>query len=218
MYRWAYVVHLHSIRFGTALLTFRAFCHCATLRAMPRQTPEEQIAALEQKRAQIQNRLSRLRSVESTKARKLDTRRKILAGACILALGERDADEAKRLRGLLDEFLKMDRERALFSLAPRPKPPAPSSDTTAPQTPSVEGWKPSKLGQGQWGAKLGGEQLAAIPESDQLPGTPIRVTDRHGEAWNTTIKAVVNRSDAEIVVTTTTGRPRPTSPDASGPS
>ena len=132
---------------------------------MPRQTPEEQISALEQKRARIQNRLSRLRAVESTKTRKLDTRRKILAGACILALCERDEKEAKRLRGLLNEFLKMDRERALFGLDPRSKPPAKSSDTTAPQTPPakssdttapqtppVEGWKPHKLGQGQWGA------------------------------------------------------------------
>ena len=119
---------------------------------MPRQTPEEQIAALEQKKAQILNKLSRLRSVESTKARKLDTRRKILAGACILALGERDADEAKRLRGLLDEFLQLNRDRVLFGLNPRSKPPAKSSDTTAPQTPPVEGWKPHKLGQGQWGA------------------------------------------------------------------
>ena len=197
---------------------------------MPRQTPEEQISVLEQKRARIQNRLSRLRAVESTKARKLDTRRKILAGACILALCERDEKEAKRLRVLLDEFLKMDRERALFGLAPRPKPPAPSSDTPAPpaaadddltpapQTPPIEGWKPRQISQGQWGAVLDGAQVPALPESDQLRGTPIRVTARRGEAWGTTIKAVVSRSDAEIVVTTTTGRPRPTSPDASGQS
>ena len=65
---------------------------------------------------------------------------------------------------------------------------------------------------------LDGEQVGALPESDQLPGTPIRVTDRRGGAWATTIKAVVSRSDAEIVVRTTTGRPRPTSPDASGQS
>ena len=206
---------------------FQGLLPCATLRAMPRQTPDEQIAALEQKRAQIQNRLSRLRSVESTKSRKLDTRRKILAGACILALGERDADEAKRLRGLLDEFLQLNRDRVLFGLARRPKPPAPSSDTPAPpddnltpdpQTPPVEGWKPHQLGQGQWGAVLDGEQVAALPESDQLPGTPIRVIDRRGDAWATTIKAVVSRSDVEIVVRTTTGRPRPMSPDASGQS
>ena len=106
---------------------YQGFLPCATLLAMPRQKPEEQIAALEQKKAQILNKLARLRAVESTKARKLDTRRKILAGACILALGERDANEAKRLRGLLDEFLKLDRDRVLFGLAPRPKPTAPSS-------------------------------------------------------------------------------------------
>ena len=105
--------------------------------------------------------------------------------------------------------------RVLFALAPRPKPPAPSSDTPAPQTPPVERWKPRQLGQGQWGAVLDGEQVAALPESDQLPGTPIRVTDLRGDAWTTTIKAVVSRSDAEILVRTTTGRPLPPSSDAS---
>ena len=120
----------------------------------------------------------------------------------------------------------MVRDRVLFGLAPRPKPQAPSSDTPDPpddnltpdpQTPPVEGWKPRQLGQGQWGAVLDGEQLVARPESDQLPGTPIRVTDRRGDAWATTIKAVVSRSDAEILVTTT-GRPRPPSSDRSGQS
>ena len=99
---------------------------------MPKQTPEERIAALEQKKAQILNRLARLRSVESTKTRKLDTRRKILAGACVLAEGERDTAAAKRLRAALDEFLKLDRDRVLFGLKPRPKPPAPSSGSSGP--------------------------------------------------------------------------------------
>ena len=43
--------------------------------------------------------------------------------------------------------------------------------------------------------------------SDQLRGTPIVVTDRRGDAWTTTLTAVVSRSDTEIVVTNT-GRPR----------
>ena len=98
---------------------------------MPRQKPEEQIAALEQKKAQILNRLARLRSVESTKTRKLDTRRKILAGACVLAIAENDQDAARRLRKSLDEFLKLDRDRVLFGLTPRPKPPAPGGGSVS---------------------------------------------------------------------------------------
>ena len=104
---------------------------------MPRQKPEEQIAALEQKKAQILNRLARLRSVESTKARKLDTRRKILAGACVLAIAENDQDAARRLRKSLDEFLKLDRDRVLFGLTPRPKPPAPGGGS--PEGPQQSG-------------------------------------------------------------------------------
>ena len=88
---------------------------------MPKQTPEERIDSLEQRKAQILNKLARLRSVESTKARKLDTRRKILAGACVLAIAEKDQDAGRRLRKSLDEFLKLDRDRLLFGLTPRPK-------------------------------------------------------------------------------------------------
>ena len=36
------------------------------------------------------------------------------------------------LRALLDEFLKLDRDRALFNLKPRPKLPAPSSGPSGP--------------------------------------------------------------------------------------
>ena len=75
-----------------------------------------------------------------------------------------------------------------------------------PQKPAVEGWTPRQLDQG-WGAVLEGEQVADLPESDQLPGTPIVVTDRRGDAWTTTLTDVVSRTDTEIVVTNT-GRPR----------
>ena len=65
---------------------------------------------------------------------------------------------------------------------------------------------PRQLVQG-WGAVLEGAQVADLPASDQLRGTPIVVTDRRGDAWTTTLTAVVSRSDTEIVVTNT-GRPR----------
>ena len=95
--------------------------------------------------------------------------------------------------------------------APAPDPPdAPAEPDDAlapdPQKPPVEGWTPRQLDQG-WGAVLEGERVADLPESDQLRGTPILVTDRRGDAWTTTLKDVVSRSDTEIVVTNT-GRPR----------
>ena len=58
-----------------------------------------------------------------------------------------------------------------------------------------------------WVAVLEGERVAQLPDSDQLPGTPIIVTDRRGDSWTATLKEVVSRSDTEIVVTNT-GRPR----------
>ena len=65
---------------------------------------------------------------------------------------------------------------------------------------------PRQLDQG-WGAVLEGAQVAQLSASDQLRGTPIVVTDRRGDAWTTTLTAVVSRTDTEIVVTNT-GRPR----------
>ena len=37
---------------------------------------------------------------------------------------------------------------------------------------------------------LAGELVAALPENDQLRGTPILVTDRRGDAWTTTLTDV----------------------------
>ena len=95
--------------------------------------------------------------------------------------------------------------------APAHEPPAapaePADDLVPdPQTPPLEGWTPRQLDQG-WGAVLEGAHVADLPASDQLRGTPIVVTDRRGDAWTTTLTAVVSRSDTEIVVTNT-GRPR----------
>ena len=56
-----------------------------------------------------------------------------------------------------------------------------------------------------WGAVLEGERVAALPESDQLRGTPILVTDRRGDTWTTTLDgaAAPSAKPTEIVVTNT---------------
>ena len=96
-----------------------------------------------------------------------------------------------------------------LTLASPAAPADPADDRTPdPQKALVEGWKPRQLDQGVWAAVLDGAEVVDLHENDHLPGTPIRITDRRGDTWITTIKTVVSRSDAEIVVTTT-GRPRP---------
>ena len=84
----------------------------------------EQIAELEKKKQQLANRIVRLRNMESAKQRKIDTRRKILAGAWILHRIDQDTDDRLRLMLMqgLDDFLQHPRDRALFDLAPKPKP------------------------------------------------------------------------------------------------
>ena len=88
------------------------------------------------------------------------------------------------------------------------EPPAEPVDELAPDPnkPPIAGWTPRQLDQG-WGAVLEGAHVADLPASDQLRGTSIVVTDRRGDAWTTTLTAVVSRSATEIVVTNT-GRPR----------
>ena len=109
-------------------------------------------------------------------------------------------------KALSDEFPDEELDEA-----PAPEPPAapaePDDDLKPdPQKAPIAGWTPRQLDQG-WGAVLEGERVAALPESDQLRGTPILVTDRRGDTWTTTLTDVVSRSDTEIVVTNT-GRPR----------
>ena len=176
----------------------------------PTRQPEQRLEELEQRKAQILNKIARLRNVESAKARKRDTRRKILAGSWVLAEVETDPALSQRLRKGLDTFLERDGDREVWDLTPRPKPSdaAEPADELAPDPnkPPLAGWTPRELDQG-WGAVLEGAQVADLPASDQLRGTPILVTDRRGDAWTTTLTAVVSRSNTEIVVTNT-GRPR----------
>ena len=83
--------------------------------------------------------------------------------------------------------------------------PSVAAEDTAQMTP-IPGWKPRKLNSGEWGAALEGEMVAELPDDNQLPGTPIVVTDKRGESWTTTLTEVVDRTDTTIVVKNA-GRP-----------
>ena len=115
------------------------------------------------------------------------------------------------LRRLVQQGLKQEFPDVETDDAPEPGPPESPAETDDAMEPDprklpVEGWKPRQLDRG-WGAVLEGERVAELPDSDQLRGTTIIVTDRRGDSWTSTLKQVVSRSDTEIVVTNT-GRPR----------
>ena len=93
-------------------------------------TIEERIAALEtklkQEKAKKQQIEARKRAAESKAKRSIDTRRKILVGAAILAKVERGEWPQDKLLAMLDASLTRADDRALFDL-PTPKPEQPTT-------------------------------------------------------------------------------------------
>ena len=93
-------------------------------------TIEERIEALEiklkQEKAKKQQIEARKRAAESKAKRSIDTRRKILVGAAILAKVERGEWPQDKLLAMLDASLTRADDRALFDL-PAPKPEQPTT-------------------------------------------------------------------------------------------
>ena len=92
-----------------------------------RATIEEQIATLkapsDKKLAQLQARLKAQRAREREKQRKLDTRRKVIAGALALEhMGRNPDTEFTRIMAMMiEQYTIGDSERALFDLDPLPQ-------------------------------------------------------------------------------------------------
>lgn len=82
---------------------------------------DERISALEDKLKQLKARQQRIdnrrRAFESRKARKADTRRKILLGAIVLARIEQGRLQKADVNAWLDEALTRADDRALFDLS-----------------------------------------------------------------------------------------------------
>jgi len=84
---------------------------------------DERIARLQEKLQQLKTRQIRLearrRALASRRARKDDTRRKILLGATVLARIDRGELDWPTVQGWLDAHLVRADDRALFELASR---------------------------------------------------------------------------------------------------
>ena len=92
---------------------------------------EASIEAQQKKLAQLKAQKQRIEAREKTKlqglARKQDTRRKVLAGAMLLELMDKDTEVQKQILARLSAFLVRHDDRALFGLKTLPPSAAPKA-------------------------------------------------------------------------------------------
>ena len=86
---------------------------------------EATILAQQTKLAQLKARKQKMEALHKAKAtgleRRQDTRRKVLAGAMLLELMNKDPELQKQMLGKLSTFLVRREDRALFNLPGGPK-------------------------------------------------------------------------------------------------
>lgn len=76
---------------------------------------DEKIAAAKRKRDQAQARLQSLLASKAKEAKRLDTRRKVVAGAIILEHCDHNAAFKDAIRSVFDQFMTRPVDRALFA-------------------------------------------------------------------------------------------------------
>ena len=94
--------------------------------------PETELERAEKRYAQAKARLLALKNREATKARKLDTRRKVILGGALVDLAERDSNAATMIDRLLRN-LPREQDRKAFEgwdVRTASAAPAPDTDTT----------------------------------------------------------------------------------------
>ena len=87
---------------------------------MTQRTPQDRIAKLEKQRNQINARLQKERAKIAAQKRKDDTRRKIIAGAALLAHAEHDNTVKAQLWRILDQNVTRPKDRAMLGLSDKP--------------------------------------------------------------------------------------------------
>lgn len=88
---------------------------------MPRLTPEEQIARAAQKKAKAEETIRRAQTALRDTERKKDTRRKIILGAALLDVADRN-EEVARFLALVVDRLERPTDRAAFEGFDLPRP------------------------------------------------------------------------------------------------
>ena len=94
---------------------------------------ESRLEKLRTKEEQLKEQIKLLENKERLRAKKMDTRRKILVGAFYIELMEKDKDLKKKILAKLDGFLTRPRDRQLFGLPEKPKSKDRTEDKPVPQ-------------------------------------------------------------------------------------
>lgn len=87
---------------------------------------ETELERAEKRYAQAKARLLALKNREATKARKLDTRRKIILGGALVDLAERDSNAAAMIERLVRNLPREQDRKAFEGWPPSPAPSAAS--------------------------------------------------------------------------------------------
>ena len=91
----------------------------------------KKLAELKAKQAKIE---ARQRAAEKSEARKIDTRKKILAGAYALSLLEKKGEYATKFMAGLNGFLEKSADRELFGLPVRASTPEAKENPSQPSS------------------------------------------------------------------------------------
>ncbi|MCP4140319.1 MAG: hypothetical protein GY755_08530 [Chloroflexi bacterium] len=81
-----------------------------------RKTPDQQLAELEKKQGQLNARIQKKKAQVRSKQRKIDTRRKIIAGAIALEHMAHDKQFEEVMKQLLLEHVTREADKELFGL------------------------------------------------------------------------------------------------------
>lgn len=97
---------------------------------------ETELERAEKRYAQAKARLLALKNREATKARKLDTRRKIILGGALVDLAERDSNAAAMIERLVRNLPREQDRKAFEGWAA--KQPANTADALPPSPPVAD--------------------------------------------------------------------------------
>ena len=84
--------------------------------SVTRKTPEQKLAELSEKKAQLEVRIKQESAKLKSAERKKDTRRKVIAGALALEHAQRDPSFKATLQKLIGENVSRQEDRALFDM------------------------------------------------------------------------------------------------------